>query len=277
VLLPVHAGVAASHWRAALASLAAQTEPPFEVVVVEDGPLTPQLDEELARSVSAGLPVVRVQLPQNEGAGRANQAGLLAATGEWIAKADADDISVPDRLARQLDALRRTGADVCGAAMWEFDEDPQRPSRLRPAPLDHESIARRMRVNNPINHPTAVYRRAAALAAGGYPDWRFMQDYDLFARMLTHGSVMMNLEEPLVLFRAGDAMRRRRSARGFAAREWVLQRALHRYGLIGISRMVVNFVARMAFRMLPGPLLRLAYARVLGSPLPTAPSSGRRP
>jgi hypothetical protein len=133
-----------------------------------------------------------------------------------------------------------------------------------------------MRINNPINHPTAVYRRDAALAAGGYPDWRFMQDYDLFARMLTNGSLMMNLDEPLVLFRAGDAMRRRRSARGFAAREWVLQRALRRYGLIGGPRMVLNFAARMTFRMLPGPLLRLAYARALSSRLPTTPSSGSR-
>jgi hypothetical protein len=93
-----------------------------------------------------------------------------------------------------------------------------------------------------------------------------MQDYDLFARMLVAGAVMMNLEEPLVLFRAGADMRRRRQAVGFARLEWLLQRSLHAYGLVSRPRMVINFVIRMAFRSLPAPLLRLAYARVLSRP-----------
>ena len=62
---------------------------------------------------------------------------------------------------------------------------------------------------------------------------RFMQDYDLFARLLAGGARMTNLAEPLVLFRAGDTMRRRRSARGYLALELELQRRLRSYGLIG--------------------------------------------
>ena len=101
---------------------------------------------------------------------------------------DADDILLPHRFETQLAALQETGADLCGAAMWEFDDDPERPTRLRTNPATHEAIARRMRINNPINHPTAMYRRELALRAGGYPTMRFMQDYDLFARMLVDGA-----------------------------------------------------------------------------------------
>jgi glycosyltransferase involved in cell wall biosynthesis len=211
--------------------------------------------------------LVRVALPVNGGAGVANQAGLAAATGAWIAKADADDLLVPDRFARQVAALRATGADLCGAAMWEFDEDPAHPVRLRSNPVDHDAIARRMRFNNPVNHPTVVYRRGLALDVGGYPTMRFMQDYDLFARLLAGGARMTNLEEPLVLFRAGDTMRRRRSAKGYLRLELDLQRRLRSYGLIGPATMVRNLAVRWTFRLLPQRLIRATYARFLSTPV----------
>jgi len=268
VLLPVHAGVAADVFGAALDSLAGQTRPADEVVVVEDGPLTPAHDRLIDQYAAAHAGVVRVVLPTNQGAGVANQAGLETATGTWIAKMDADDVLLPHRLETQLEALHRTGADLCGAAMWEFDSDPDHPTRLRTNPLDHDAIARRMRFNNPVNHPTAVYRRSLALEAGGYPAMRYMQDYDLFARMLVAGARMTNLEEPLVLFRAGAPMHRRRSARGYLALEWQLQRRLRSYGLVGRRRAVYNLAVRGAFRLLPGRTMGKAYRLLLSEPVP---------
>ena len=175
---------------------------------------------------------------------------------------------VPHRFETQLAALAETGADLCGAAMWEFDDDPERPTRLRTNPATHEAIARRMRFNNPINHPTAMYRRELALRVGGYPAMRFMQDYDLMARMLVGGARMTNLPEPLVLFRAGDGMLRRRSARGYLALERELQRNLRSYGLVGRGRAAVNLAIRGAFRVLPRWGLSRAYARFLSTPVP---------
>ena len=149
---------------------------------------------------------------------------------------DADDLLLPHRFETQLAALEETGADLCGAAMWEFDHDPEQPTRLRTNPASHEAIARRMRFNNPINHPTAMYRRELALRVGGYPTMRFMQDYDLMARMLAGGARMMNLPEPLVLFRAGDACcdAARPAATWLSSVE--LQRNLRSYGLVGRGR-----------------------------------------
>lgn len=269
VVLPVHAGVDPDHFRQAVNSILGQTRCADELVFVEDGPLTAGHLAVLDEVASSHPGVVRVRLELNSGAGVANQAGLRAATGEWIAKADADDLCSPDRFERQLRAVLAAGADLCGAAMSEFEDSPDHVVALRANPLTHEAIARRMRWNNPVNHPTAFYRRSSALAAGGYPELRYMQDYDLFARMLAAGSSMMNLPEPLVLFRSGEAMRRRRSGRDFFGLEWALQRRLRRYGLIGTPRMTVNLVLRMAFRMLPPSIMRATYRRMLS----TAPSS----
>ena len=270
VLLPVYAGVDPSHLAEALDSIAAQTLPAREIVLVEDGPLTREQHEVLDGFAAAHPELVRVALPVNGGAGVANQAGLRAATGAWIAKADADDVLVPERLERQVAALRKSGADLCGSAMWEFDEDPDLPVRLRTNPLRHEEIARRMRFNNPINHPTVVFRRGLALEVGGYPTMRFMQDYDLFARLLVAGARMINLEEPLVRFRAGDTMRRRRSARGYLRLELDLQRRLHSYGVIGPLAMARNLAVRWTFRLLPQRLVRATYARLLSTPVAPA-------
>jgi glycosyltransferase involved in cell wall biosynthesis len=267
VLLPVYAGVDPEHLAAALDSIAAQTLPAREVVVVEDGPLTPEQHRVLDDFAARHGGVVRVPLRVNQGAGVANQAGLRAATGAWIAKADADDLLVPHRFERQVAALRESGADLCGSAMWEFDEDPDHPLRLRANPLTHDAIARRMRFNNPINHPTVVYRRDLALEVGGYPAMRYMQDYDLFARLLAGGARVTNLDEPLVLFRAGDSMRKRRSARGYLALELELQRRLRSYGLVGPVTMTRNLVVRWTFRLLPQRLVRTTYARLLSTPV----------
>ena len=187
VLLPVHAGVEPPVLRESLESVLRQTRPADEIVVVEDGPLSVRHEEILNAAERRHPAVLRIRLRTNQGAGVANQAGLLAASGDWIAKVDADDISVQGRFEAQLSELARSGADLCGSAMLEFDGDPINVTARRDAPLDHASIARRMRSNNPINHPTAMYRRTLAVECGGYPDLRLMQDYVLFARMLALG------------------------------------------------------------------------------------------
>ena len=267
-VMPVHAGTTAAHLAEALESMLSQTRVPDEVVVVEDGPLDPDHRAVLDRFEARHPRVRRIALPVNRGAGVANQAGLEAATGEWVAKFDADDICRPERLDRQLRLVGEQSVDVCGTAMLEFDQDPAHPVALRSNPLTHDAIARRMRFNNPINHPSSLYRRELAVRAGGYADLRFMQDYDLFARMLASGARMANLAEPLVLFRAGAEMRGRRTAREFTRLEWQLQRRLVSYGLIGRPRALANLVVRVGFRKLPRPLLALAYRRVLSRPIP---------
>lgn len=265
VLLPVHAGIAAAALSACLDSIAGQTLAAAEVVVVEDGPLGEDLRAVLdGFAAGPGTAVVRIALDRNRGAGAANDAGLRAATQEWVAKADADDISLPHRLATQWAAVSTGAVDVCGSAMWEFEGDPANVVGLRRMPADDAAIRRRLRSNNPINHPTAMYRRDLALAAGGYGTMRYLQDYDLFARMSVNGSRMTNLAEPLVLFRAGEGMvTRRRWSPEMAESERALQANLLRYGVVGRPRAAFNRVWRTAYRRLPPGLVGVVHRRWL--------------
>jgi glycosyltransferase involved in cell wall biosynthesis len=263
-LLPVHAGVDPAHLQRALESLVHQTRAPDELVLVEDGPLT-DAHHAVISSVLEKAPfeVNHVRLATNGGAGVANGAGLGRAKGDWIAKIDSDDINVPERFEHQLEFALTRRVDVCGAAMAEFDESEDSVTAVRRNPADHRAIARRMRVNSPVNHPTAFYRRAAAMNAGGYSDLRFMQDYDLWARMLVNGATFANMQEPMVWFRADEGMYRRRTSQAMNHCEWVLQHNLRRYGLFGTTRMWLNLILRLTFRRLPPVTIKSAYRLLL--------------
>lgn len=264
VVLPVHAAIVPADLSAALDSLTRQTLCPDEVVIVADGPLTPAHEAHL-RAFAASRPGVRtIRLPTNQGAGVATQAGLVATTNGWVAKVDADDVLMPRRLETQRALLVSSGADVCSAAMTEFVRSPENVVGTRATPLEHRDFARLMRYRNPVNHPTVMFRRDVAIAAGGYQDLPYLEDYDLWARMLSDGARFVGVAEPLVAYRTDGMLSRRRQWAALRS-ELMLQPRLRRYGVVSAARMPLNLVARCAYLMLPLPVLRLAYRRIFGS------------
>jgi hypothetical protein len=152
----------------------------------------------------------------------------------------------------------------------EFDGAEADVVSVRTPPVSHDRIARRMRWNNPMNHPTTLYRTDRARGAGGYGNLRYMQDYDLFARMLARGCRFANTAEPLVLFRHGDAVLARRRSSAMRRCEWQLQRNLREYGIVGPVRRYANVVARQGARTLPpsamGLLHRALFSRSVTTP-----------
>lgn len=277
VIMAVYDGVEAEHLEEALQSLADQTRRPEEVVVAEDGPLPSALTSVLESFSDPVLPMRRVAIPSRSGSGPARQAALMAATADLIAIADADDISLPTRLERQLAVFMDPEVDVLGTAMEEFDAATGMVLGVRRFPADHDDIVGAMRSTNPVNQPTVMMRRSALEHAGGYRRLPMLEDYDLWARMASTGARLRNLDEVLVRFRGGRiAQRRRRSAEAMRA-EWRLQQNLRAYGLIGRARMGVNIVFRTAYRLAPVTLADWSYRRVLltGPETDSRPDSGR--
>ncbi|MDQ6642360.1 MAG: glycosyltransferase [Actinomycetota bacterium] len=260
-VMAVYGGVAPDHLRRALASLVEQTRPADDVVVVEDGPLGPALSGVLDRA-ERELPLRRVVLPTNRGAGPARQAGLRELTSRWVAVADADDVSLPRRFAVQLAWLEESGDTAVGAAMAEFEGAEENVTGVRRLPSEHDEIARLLTMNNPVNHPTLIVDRRQALAVGGYPDLPYLEAYDLIARLVASGARMHNLPDVLVRFRAGAVQLRRRRSKGVLGSELTLQRNLRRYGLIGRPTAARNVVLRTAYRTVPAPLRHRIYGRL---------------
>lgn len=264
VVMPVYAGARAPYLRRALESLFAQSRLPDEIVVVEDGPITPKHVEilESFERCSHTLPLRRIKIEHNVGAGQAIQLGVQCSRFPWVARMDADDISLPDRLQIQVDLLRRGAYDIVGGAMLEFLGEEERIVGLRQMPEDQIAITNRLRTSNPFNHPTVVFRRELALSVGGYRTLPYLEDYDFFARMMAAGALAYNIKTPLLLFRTGpDVFGRRRTREAFRS-EWQLQCNLRDYGLIAWPRAFFNFGLRNIFRMLPPSIMSVVYRRI---------------
>lgn len=261
VMLPVYVGTPAAQLDLALRSIEDQTLQPVSVLVIVDGDLAAAQRTVLA-DARARLPSLRVLEPGKVGLTGALNSGLAAAGTTWVARMDADDVAEPERLARQMAVARSGEYDVIGSALREFEDDPLRPGRLRAVPESHEAIVAALPRLNPINHPTALLRRSAVLGAGGYPTLEGMEDYLLWARMAVKGARFHNVPDALVRYRVDDSSLRRRASRDAIRAEWTLQRELAALGLVSLPRRVANLLTRVGFRMLPPPLMRLAYRLV---------------
>lgn len=273
VLMTTYRGTTAHELRRSVASILGQTRAPDQFVLVVDGPVTPELDEAIGQAQAEYPSLVVERLPDNRGSGPASNVGLALSVSDFVARQDSDDISLPTRLERQMDAIERRGLDVVGSYIDEFDGDPSHLLGTRVAPLSSRAIARRARINNPVNNPSMVFRRDLALQVGGYQDVPFHEDYDLLARMLAAGARAENLPETLVLFNADEGMLARRIGVGMLRHDWQMQRRLRSYGVVGTAGMVRNLVVRGAFRLIPRRLLGTVYGAVFRRTNPMAPGS----
>ncbi|MBO9330447.1 glycosyltransferase [Achromobacter xylosoxidans] len=260
VLMAVYAKEHPTYLTEALESLCNCRTPIREIVLVEDGPLTNALYEVIAR-FRARLPLKSLALPQNQGLGPALTAGLHVCSAPWVARFDTDDLILPDRFERQIGWLRgHPDLDLCGGWIREFDVDPQAEvGRTRRVPQTHEAIAAYARRRNPFNHMTVMFRRDAALAAGGYGNESMYEDYALWVRMLQRGARTANLPEVLVLARTGRGMFERRGGWNYVASEWDMQRTFLRSRFISPFRFLANLAFRLPVRLAPNGMRKLVY------------------
>ena len=157
------------YFKASLDSIFHQTLLPDEVILVEDGPLTSEL-EQIVYDYSTRYPVLKiVPLPTNQGLGKALNEGLKHCSYDLVARMDTDDIAMPDRFRRQIQIFEEhPEIDVCGAWVDEFEGNKRNILSTRKLPEYHEEIAAYAKRRNPINHPVVMFRKSAVIAAGGY-------------------------------------------------------------------------------------------------------------
>lgn len=264
VLLPVYHGDRPAFFERAIRSVTAdQTLRPDELVLVVDGPVPAGIAAVLRRveagELTAGVGVRVEALAANVGLARALEHGLAACAHEIVARADADDVSLPERFARQV-PLVAGGIDLLSSAIAEFEADEDAPGLVRAWPSDPEDIARVARLADPFNHPSVVYRRSAVAAAGGYQHLARLEDYWLFVRMIAAGAAVTNLPEPLVLYRVGAGAYRRRGGWGLFRSELLLQSRMLKLGFTSPAQFVRNVAVRGLWRFVPPALRRPAYA-----------------
>ncbi|MDQ6740165.1 MAG: glycosyltransferase [Actinomycetota bacterium] len=264
LLMPVYAGDSAERFRRAFDSSSwQQNMPPHEVVVVQDGPVDAELAVVLdGLAAGSRIPVKRIVLAENAGLTAALSIGLTHCSHDIAARADADDVSLPQRFERQL-PLIAAGADLVGAGMQEVGDSESDLLALRTVAVGRTAIRRAAIMRNPINHPTAVFRISAVQRVGGYQHVPQAEDYWLWMRMLASGANVENVNEPLVLYRVSAGSYERRGGPAIFRAELALQSRLFAAGYTSRFQYLRNIAVRGGYRFLPTACRRGAYRRLI--------------
>jgi Glycosyl transferase family 2 len=263
--MATYRGDALPFLRDAVESVLGQTHARLELIVVLDGPVEEVAQRYLDACGKDDKRMRIVALPENVGPARARNRGIAEASGAFIAIMDADDLSRPERLAKQLAYVRDQNADLVGSFYRIIDAEGTVIGGKQ-VPVSPEAVRRWLYVFNPIANPT-VFARADVLKAHPYPECGRSgtaafdgEDYGLWVTLAREGCVLCNQPEPLVDFRTGPGfLNRRRGLGPFRTDLATKLRTLLLYGPLMKPVVVVVAVATAALRLLPTGLLGVLY------------------
>lgn len=192
ICLAVHDGM--PYLPAAVASILGQSLAAFRFLVVDDG----SGDGSADFLASLGDPRIEVITQPHAGLSAALNRGIAAADTELIARMDADDVALPERLAEQV-AFMDAHPEVvaCGTAIEYFVDGGVR-TLPRSLPLSHAQVTRALAEGaHAFCHPTLVFRTAAARNVGGYRETGPGQ-LSAFALALARTGKLANLDRVLL-------------------------------------------------------------------------------
>ena len=204
VLLPVRD--AERTLEAAIQSICEQTTSNWELLIVDDGSsdASPAIAE--AAAARDGWQRIRVLRRPALGLVAALTAGLKLAKGSFIARMDADDIAMPDRLALQLELLLSRPDIGVASCLVGFGGDAEAGRgyaehvRWLNTLVTPEAMALSRFVESPLAHPSALFRRELVELHGGYRAGAFPEDYELWLRWFDAGVRFAKVERPLLMW-----------------------------------------------------------------------------
>lgn len=193
-------------------SMLKQTAFPSEFVLVEDGPLTDELDKVIEKYQKKYKDLFKiVKLKTNQGLGPALKIGVENCTNEYIARMDSDDYSIPTRCEKELEKIvEDNDLDIVGSNVAEFIDNIENVQAYRMLPETNEDIHKYAKRRNPFGHPSVMLRKSKVIEAGNYREYYLCEDYDLWLRMIEKGAKCYNFKEILVYMRVSPDFYKRR-------------------------------------------------------------------
>lgn len=250
--------------RQSLDSVFNQSVIPDEVVLVKDGPLTPELDAAVDEYKTNHKELKVVPLPVNGGLGNALNEGLKHCSHELVARMDTDDICFSNRFEQQIRFMEgHPTVDIISSWLEEFEGDVSQAKSIKRVPGTHEEIAQYIKSRNPLNHPAVMFRKSAVEKSGSYQHFPLFEDYYLWARMMKDGATFANIQEPLLHFRISPDMFRRRGGWNYAKDCVKFQWMLHKLGIISSFAAIKSSILRGGVYMMPNVIRAIIYSKLL--------------
>ncbi|MDW8202197.1 MAG: glycosyltransferase, partial [Cyanobacteriota bacterium SKYGB_h_bin112] len=191
---------AARHLPAAIDSILAQTFTDFEFLIIDDGSTDRSL--KILETYAQRDHRIRVTSRENRGIAKTRNELLYQSRGEFIAVMDADDITVPERFALQVEFLRAHPEVVCLGGNYDMIDDRDNLLYVVTLPTQDADIQDCLLTGSAaISHPSAMIRRSALLQVGGYDEsLKAAIDLDLWLRLGEVGK-LANLDTMLLRYR----------------------------------------------------------------------------
>jgi len=198
VILPVYN--CEKYLQYAIESILDQTFKDFELLILDDG--STDKSSEIAKKYAAKDNRIRYFYHSNMGLAKTLNKGLKLARGVYIARQDADDISHPERLEKQVKYLDgHPEIALVGTSMYQIDEKGKKLYFYK-FPTSHNKIIKLLeKGENPFPHTSIMIRKSVINMIGGYRElFKKAQDYDLYLRVCERFKVA-SIPEPLVQVR----------------------------------------------------------------------------
>lgn len=246
-------------------SMLNQTIKTNDFVLIEDGPLTDEL-EKIVIKYEKEFPKVFnvVRLKENQGLGPALAIGVKACKNEWIARMDSDDYSVPDRIEKQFNVIKeKPEIDMIGSWHNEFIDSIDNIQSIKKLPETHNSIVKYSRTRNPFSHPSILFKKTNVLKAGNYRSYHLVEDYDMWIRMIETGTECYNIQESLLCVRVSEDLYKRRGGVKYLKSILKFKTEQYKQGYFSFQNYVVSSSCSIVSCLMPSILRKLIYTKLL--------------
>ncbi|MGM0215621.1 glycosyltransferase [Enterococcus sp. AZ109] len=265
LLISIYMKEKAEYLKQCLDSVFNQTVKVKEIVLVLDGPITKELEEVVDHFISTYQNIFRViPLETNQGLGTALAEGVKRCKYSLIARMDSDDIMKVSRIEKQYEEfINHPELSIVGSNIDEFTDSVQNIISRRIVPENNVEICEFSKKRNPFNHMTVMFKKDDILSVGNYQPMNGFEDYYLWARLLRAGYIGKNIQESLVLARAGKDMYTRRGGKKYFISGIKGRYAIYKAGLGSIWDFSLSSIAHMVVSLLPNKLRGKIYERKL--------------
>lgn len=265
VLMSVYIKEKAEYLETSILSMLNQTYKPSEFVIVEDGPLTKELEDVINKYRNKYKDLFKiVKLESNMGLGPALKRGVEECSYDWIARIDSDDISIPERCEKQFNRIKENPKiDLIGSNHIEFIDDIKNIQSYKDLPTSNEQIIKYAKKRNPFSHSVMLLKKEKVLKAGNYREYYYLEDYDLWVRMIENGCYCENINEYLSYVRVSKDLYKRRGGIKYLKSILKFKRELYKKGFYSLKDYVISSSCHIIVCLMPNTLRDLFYRKLL--------------
>ena len=267
VLMPLWYKEKTEYLEKSLESMLTQTVKPSEIVMIADHELFGET-QNLLRKIQEKFSDIPIRIIRKDelfgkGLGAILAYGVTQCQYPLIARMDTDDIAFPERCERELEILaNQPDISVVGGGLEKFSSSPTQVEGLRIPPEKGRKLNQYSKFRNPFNHPTVMFRKEVILKVGNYAPIRECEDYELWYRVLKNNYLGYNLQYPVLHYRAGTDMLKRRKNSAFFHQSLTLILTMYREHYINLFELIAAFSMQIIRYYAPFQINKIVYKYV---------------